>query len=68
VASAVVLYLEDFVLESQPGDNFRWILLWRIDQLLDKDLETNNQTTAVAMQQRGKRAPTTIVLLLETML
>jgi hypothetical protein len=39
--------------------------MWRIDQLLRKDLETNNETTAVAMQQRGKHASTTIELLLE---
>jgi hypothetical protein len=30
--------------------------LWHIDPLLGKDLETNNETTAVAMQQRGKHA------------
>jgi hypothetical protein len=34
--------------------------------LLGKDLETNNETTSVAMQRRGKHAPTTIELLLET--
>jgi hypothetical protein len=26
-------------------------MLWRIDSLLGKDLETNNETTAVAKQQ-----------------
>jgi hypothetical protein len=36
--------------------------------LLGKDLETNNKTTAVVMQQRGKHASTTIELLLETVL
>jgi hypothetical protein len=41
-------------------------LLWRIDPLLGKDLEINNETTAVAMQQRGKHASTTTELLLET--
>jgi hypothetical protein len=39
--------------------------MWRIDSLLGKDLETNNET-AVAMQRRGKHASTTIELLLET--
>jgi hypothetical protein len=34
--------------------------------LLGKDLETDNETTAVAMQRRGKHASTTIELLLET--
>jgi hypothetical protein len=29
--------------------------------LLGKDLETNNETTAVAMQQRGKHAFTTVI-------
>jgi hypothetical protein len=33
---------------------------------LGKDLERNNETTAVAMQRRGKHASTTIELLLET--
>jgi hypothetical protein len=42
------------------------MLLWRIDPMLDKDLETNNETTTAAMQQRGKHASTTIQLLLET--
>jgi hypothetical protein len=36
--------------------------------LLGKDLETNNETTAVAMQQRGKDTSTTIELLLEMVL
>jgi hypothetical protein len=34
-------------------------ILWRIEPLLGKDLETNNETTAVAMQH----ASTTIELL-----
>jgi hypothetical protein len=42
------------------------LILWHIDPLLGKDLETNNETTAVAIQRRGKHASTTIVLLLET--
>jgi hypothetical protein len=41
-------------------------LLWCIDPLLGKNLETNNETTAVAMQQRDKHACTTRQLLLET--
>jgi hypothetical protein len=36
--------------------------------LLSKDLETNNETTAVAMQHRVKHASTIIELLLETVL
>jgi hypothetical protein len=39
------------------------MLLWRIYPLLGKNLGKNNETTAVAMQRRGKR---TIELLLET--
>jgi hypothetical protein len=42
------------------------LILWHVDALLGKDLKTNNETTAVAMQQRGKHASTTIELLLET--
>jgi hypothetical protein len=37
-------------------------ILWRIDPLLGKDLETNKETTAVVMQRRGKRASTRIEL------
>jgi hypothetical protein len=40
-------------------------VLWRVDPLLGKDLETD-ETTVVAMQRRGKHASTTIELLLET--
>jgi hypothetical protein len=29
--------------------------------LLGKDIDTNNETTTVAMQRRGKHTPTTIV-------
>jgi hypothetical protein len=35
--------------------------VWRIDPLLGKHLETNNETTAVDMQKRGIHASTTIV-------
>jgi hypothetical protein len=41
-------------------------ILCGIDPLLGKDLETNNETTAVAMQWHGKHASATIELLLET--
>jgi hypothetical protein len=44
------------------------MILWRTDSLLGKHLETNNETTAVAMQQRDKHASATIELLLETVL
>jgi hypothetical protein len=37
------------------------LLLWRIDSLLGKDLETKNETTAAVMQQRGVHASTKIV-------
>jgi hypothetical protein len=37
------------------------LLLWRIDPLLSKDLETNNETTAVVTQHRGKHVSTTRV-------
>jgi hypothetical protein len=37
-------------------------ILWRIDALLGKGNETNNETIAVAMQQLGKHASTTIQL------
>jgi hypothetical protein len=40
--------------------------MWRIDPLLGKELETNNETTDVAVQQRGKHASTTVEFLLET--
>jgi hypothetical protein len=41
-------------------------ILWRLDPVIDKDLETHNDRTAVAMQQRCKHASTTIELLLGT--
>jgi hypothetical protein len=56
------------------GTNILWqsklmkIILLRIDTLLGKDLETNNETTAVAMQRSRKHASTTVELLLETVL
>jgi hypothetical protein len=43
------------------------LLLWRIDSLLGKHLETENETTAIAMQQRGVHASAKIELLVETM-
>jgi hypothetical protein len=39
-----------------------------MDPLLGKDLETNNETTAIAMQGHSKHASTTMKLLLETVL
>jgi hypothetical protein len=45
-----------------------YMILWRIDPFLGKDPETKNGATAVARQRRGKHAPTTIELLLETVL
>jgi hypothetical protein len=44
------------------------LLLWRIDPLLGKDLDRDNEIRAVAMQQRGKHASTTRELLSEKML
>jgi hypothetical protein len=35
--------------------------VWRIGSLLGKHLETNNETTAVAMQRLSKRVPVTTV-------
>jgi hypothetical protein len=35
-------------------------ILWSTDPLLGKDLETNNDTRAVAMQRRGKHGSTTV--------
>jgi hypothetical protein len=37
------------------------MILWPTDPLLGKDLETNNEMTAVAMPRRGKHASTKIV-------
>jgi hypothetical protein len=42
--------------------------LWRTDPLLGKCLETNNDTTVVAMQRRGKHASTTTKLMLKSLL
>jgi hypothetical protein len=59
-----------YLLPTQLGTHTRniywWLLLWRIDTLLGKDFETNNETTVVATQRHGKHASTTIDLLLET--
>jgi hypothetical protein len=41
--------------------------MWCIDLLLGKDIETNDETTAVAMQWRGKHATIAIELLLEVL-
>jgi membrane-anchored protein YejM (alkaline phosphatase superfamily) len=41
-------------------------ILWRIDPLLGKRLEKNNETTAVAIQWCSKHASIAIELLLET--
>jgi hypothetical protein len=40
----------------------RSLLLWRIDPLLGRDLESNNGTAAVAVERRGKYAITAIEL------
>jgi hypothetical protein len=45
--------------------NHRDYLLWRIDPLVGKDLETDNDTTAASMQRRGKYASVTMEFLLE---
>jgi hypothetical protein len=37
-------------------------VLWHIEPLLGKVLETENKTIAVAVQHRGKHAPTAIEL------
>jgi hypothetical protein len=37
------------------------LIVWRIDPLLGKDLQRNSETTAVAMQRRGKHASATTV-------
>jgi hypothetical protein len=42
-------------------NSLKKVAMWRIDPLLDKYLEKNNETTAVAMQHASK-----IELLLET--
>jgi hypothetical protein len=52
--------------DNETFNRSQCIMLWRIEPLLGKDLETNNDTTAVAMQRRGKHASTPIELLLET--
>jgi hypothetical protein len=55
-------------LDWRREDYARAFILWRIDPLLGKSLETNNETTAVAMQRRCKHTSTTVELLLETVL
>jgi hypothetical protein len=40
------------------------MILWRIDPLLGRDFEANNETATVAVQWRRKHASTTIELLL----
>lgn len=40
------------------------IIIWRIDPLLDGDLEANNETAVVAVQLHGKHISTTVELLL----
>jgi hypothetical protein len=41
------------------------LILWHVDALLGKDLKTNSETTAIAMQHHGKHASTTRELRLE---
>jgi hypothetical protein len=45
---------------AMKGNNGTNRILLRIDPLLGKDLERNNETTAVATQWHGKHASTTI--------
>jgi hypothetical protein len=45
----------------------RMFILWRIDPLLGKYLETNKETTTVAMKRRCKHTSTAIELPMETM-
>jgi hypothetical protein len=54
------------VLHVQPISILK--ILWRVDPLLGKDLETNKETTAVVMKRRSKHASTTEELLLEVVL
>jgi hypothetical protein len=53
---------------ESTNDEFVGNIVRRIDPLLDKDLEMNNETTAVDIQRHGKYASTTIRLLLKTVL
>jgi hypothetical protein len=46
--------------QKDTEDKTKTIIVWRTDPLLNTDLETNNETTAVAMQQRDNYASTTI--------
>jgi hypothetical protein len=58
----------NIILPSAPRIS-KWrtsFILWSIGPLLGKDLETNNETTVVAMQRRGEHVSTTIELMLDT--
>jgi hypothetical protein len=44
----------------EHGSELSGSILWRIDPLLGKDLETNNETTTVAMQRYSKNSSKTI--------
>jgi hypothetical protein len=57
-----------FLIRKNRGSPYiqAYMLLWRIDPLIGKNLETNNEKTAVAMQRRDKHACATIELLFET--
>jgi hypothetical protein len=48
-------------------DLYFLLVLWRVDPLLGKDLEINDEKTAIDMQRRDKHTSTTIELLTETM-
>jgi hypothetical protein len=52
------------VARQRPGLWYCGIYL--VDPLLGKDLETSNETTAIAMQQHSKHASIALELLLET--
>jgi hypothetical protein len=67
--NCIYIYVKNFTdYITADSDN----ILWRRDPLLGKYLERNNETTAVAMQLRGKYVTTTtnthstIELLLES--
>jgi hypothetical protein len=57
--------LFSWICYSSFQPSYHNIILWHIDPLLGKDLETNNETTATAMQRCSKHASTTIELLSE---
>jgi hypothetical protein len=55
------------VISRARTDPFRLIcILWCTESLLGKYLETNNETTAVAMQRRSKHASISTEFLLQT--